>query len=318
MSAITPLPPAPSIADPANFNTKADAFVAALPGLVTEVNALEASLRAAANSIALPYTFSSTTTDSDPGAGNLRLSAGTLTVSTPYVIRADLVDNLGITRTTYLDTFGAATGTNKGAIRLQKVGDASAFADFVITAVASPSGYRNITATCVAVSSATPFSNNELLAMIFVRYGDTGATGPFASWTQIGSTVTISGSPSTLTFSSIPATYSDLLIVLDAAMSGATTPTISLSADGSNFSGAVNLTTSSPGALRGAIEIIGYRQDFQMTISALAQLSTVSPAATNDTAPNVVASKITGGIVAARIGTAGATFSSGTAKIFGR
>lgn len=37
---LTPLPDAPSTADPANFATKADALVAALPGLVTEINAL--------------------------------------------------------------------------------------------------------------------------------------------------------------------------------------------------------------------------------------------------------------------------------------
>ncbi len=38
MSALTPLPPAPSIDDPDNFATEADAFVAALGTLVTELN----------------------------------------------------------------------------------------------------------------------------------------------------------------------------------------------------------------------------------------------------------------------------------------
>jgi hypothetical protein len=40
MTALTPLPPAPNRTDPATFSDKADTFVAALPGLVSEINAI--------------------------------------------------------------------------------------------------------------------------------------------------------------------------------------------------------------------------------------------------------------------------------------
>jgi hypothetical protein len=44
MPTITPLPTPPSTSDPANFATEADTFIAALPGLVTEINAFGAAL----------------------------------------------------------------------------------------------------------------------------------------------------------------------------------------------------------------------------------------------------------------------------------
>jgi len=44
--AMTPLPAAPSRTTPADFSTKADVFVAALPGFVTEANALEVNVNA--------------------------------------------------------------------------------------------------------------------------------------------------------------------------------------------------------------------------------------------------------------------------------
>lgn len=40
MSLLTPLPDPPSISDPANFQSKADAFVAALQVMVVQINAL--------------------------------------------------------------------------------------------------------------------------------------------------------------------------------------------------------------------------------------------------------------------------------------
>jgi hypothetical protein len=44
--AMTALPPAPSRAVPSTFSTLADAFIAALPGFVTEANALETNVNA--------------------------------------------------------------------------------------------------------------------------------------------------------------------------------------------------------------------------------------------------------------------------------
>ena len=69
--AISPLPTPPSSSDPANFDTRADAFLGALPGLQTEANALAQNLHANAAFATLNLPGSGTaaaTTDPDGAA----------------------------------------------------------------------------------------------------------------------------------------------------------------------------------------------------------------------------------------------------------
>ena len=56
--------------------------------------------------ITIQYTFSTTTTDADPGNGNLRLSNATQNAAT--TIRTDLLDSGGMDWTSVLDTLDAA------------------------------------------------------------------------------------------------------------------------------------------------------------------------------------------------------------------
>src|SRR6185369_15458848 len=93
--------------------------------------------------IAIDYTFSTTTTDSDPGSGNLRLSNATQ--ASAVTIRADLLDSHGIDWTSVLDTLADADNAVKGHIRLVKRADLTKWLLYEVTALASPSGYRNIT-----------------------------------------------------------------------------------------------------------------------------------------------------------------------------
>jgi hypothetical protein len=145
---------------------------------VSELTAFQAALTsiAAGTAFAIPYTFSTTTTDSDPGAGFLRLSSATQNAST--VIRADLAGADGSTWTSVIDTFDDSTSAIKGQILLVKLGDATKWLAFNVTALASPSGYKNLTVTNVASSAASPFANNDSLVMKFTRNGDKGDTGP--------------------------------------------------------------------------------------------------------------------------------------------
>jgi hypothetical protein len=125
--------------------------------------------------ISIGYTFSTTTTDADPGSGALRLSSGTQNTTT--VIRADLLDTAATDWTTVLDTFDDSTNTVKGIIRIVKTSDASKWLTFNVTALASPTGYRNITVTNTGSSAASPFANNDAVTLTFDRAGDVGATG---------------------------------------------------------------------------------------------------------------------------------------------
>lgn len=162
----------------ATFRDDCDTFFGTdLPRFVTEGNAMAAQMTAAANGggFTIGYVFSTTTTDADPGAGNLRLSNATQNVST--TIRADLTDVGATDWSSVLDTFDDSTSTVKGQIRLTKLTDGTKWLAFNVTAVASPSGYRNITVANIGSSAASPFSNGDYILMTFTRTGDKGDTG---------------------------------------------------------------------------------------------------------------------------------------------
>lgn len=163
---ITPLP-TPPVRGSATFSASMNAYMTAFPTLTNEINAQVALLNAGSGmgAYAIPYTFSTTTTDSDPGNGVLRLNQATQNTAT--VIRADLLDSGGTTQTAVLDSFTSTAGTIKGYIRLVKTSDATKWLLFSITAVASPSGYRNITCSNIGSSAASPFANSDAIMLYF-------------------------------------------------------------------------------------------------------------------------------------------------------
>jgi hypothetical protein len=125
--------------------------------------------------LTIEYTFSTTTTDSDPGNGNLRLNQATQNTST--VIRADLLDRNGTTWTSALDTFDDSTSAIKGYLRLVRADDQSKWLLFSVSSLASPSGYKNITVANVASSENNPFVNGDTVLLTFTRTGDKGDAG---------------------------------------------------------------------------------------------------------------------------------------------
>ncbi len=120
--------------------------------------------------IVIPYTFDTTTTDSDPGTGKLRLNQATQNTAT--IVRADLFDSDGNDRTTILDSLDDSTSTVKGHLRLFKKSDPSVYLLFTLASIASPSGYRNLTVTLVEASAASPFANADNIILVFTPKGD--------------------------------------------------------------------------------------------------------------------------------------------------
>src|SRR6476646_2650826 len=129
--------------------------------------------------VTIPYTFSTTTTDADPGNGHLRFNQATQDTTT--VLRLDLVGSDATSWTTVIDTFDDSTSTIKGYIRVSKASNPALWMLFSIASLASPSGYRNITVTVVSSSGPNPFNDGDAVNLMFTRNGDkgdTGATGP--------------------------------------------------------------------------------------------------------------------------------------------
>ena len=175
-----PAAPDPATDTPQAFNEKAAAMVLAqrkLPGqinaTIAEIGAMIGAIGAiaAGGAYAIPYVFDTSTVDGDPGPGKLRLSHIPHNAST--FIRLDLTSG-GQDYTTLIDTFDDSTSAVKGSIRLVKQGDITKWMTFNLTAMASPSGYRNLSVVCTDSSVASPFSNGDPLLLFFQRNGDKG------------------------------------------------------------------------------------------------------------------------------------------------
>jgi hypothetical protein len=207
ISAITPSDPTTmtraqfSAAAPTTINDIVD-MVTELNTFAAQANALAAGLNAIATgaALAIPLTFSTTTTDSDPGNGILRLDNATQNTAT--TVRTDLIGNDGSTWTDVIALFDDSTSTVKGFITLVDTDDATKWLVFSVASLATPGGYVNITVTCVASSAANPFADGASLALKFTRTGDkgdTGATGTGITAQATGFTATGGTTPKTLT-----------------------------------------------------------------------------------------------------------------------
>lgn len=120
--------------------------------------------------IAIPYTFSTTTTNADPGNGVLRLNNATQSSAT--AIYLDVLGSDATDWTTVIDTFDDSTNTVKGHVRLFKTSDSTKWIVFEITALVSHSGYRELTVTEIGSSASSPFSNTDAISLGFTRAGD--------------------------------------------------------------------------------------------------------------------------------------------------
>jgi hypothetical protein len=116
--ALTPLPSAPSINDPTNFESEADAFLGALPGLVTEwndeivdQNAAIAAAQANLNALIAAAGFSGTSTTSNSigtGSKTFTTQTGKAWVVGSRIVAADT----GAPSTNYMA--GTVTAYNSG------------------------------------------------------------------------------------------------------------------------------------------------------------------------------------------------------------
>jgi hypothetical protein len=120
-------------------------------------------------------TYSTTTTDSDPGAGTFRFNNATFASITQIYI--DNTDAGGSTITALLDLVDDSTTTAaRGIIRLQKTGDPTVYRDFTVNgAVVDGTGYRKIPVT--PIQSSGTWTNGNSFSFTFFRTGNAGADG---------------------------------------------------------------------------------------------------------------------------------------------
>jgi hypothetical protein len=176
--ALTPPPAAPQRGDRTTFASRVDAFITWLINFVTELVALVANLDsiAAGGAYAIPYKFSSSTADTDPGVWWLRLNSATQGSVT--VIRVSNIGLDGKDWSSLYDSVQASTSATKGSIKVTKLSDPSKWIVFDITGgISNPGGYRNIIGTVRNISGANPFADGDGLILQIQRTGDKGDTG---------------------------------------------------------------------------------------------------------------------------------------------
>ena len=173
--AISTPPAAPQRGDRTTFAARVDAFITWLIGFVSELNVFIASLTSlsAGGAYSLSYTFSTSASEVDPGAGKLGLSSSPQNTSIALRVNTTSggVDVLGL-----LNDFDDSTSVVLGTVRLQKVGDPTKWLVFNVTAVVPMTGYMRLTVVNRGGSAPSPFVAGDALQLFFQRTGDKGDT----------------------------------------------------------------------------------------------------------------------------------------------
>jgi len=141
----------------------------------------------------LAMTWSSSTSDADPGAGKIAFNNGT--VSSVSILYVDDADDASADISGFVQSWDdVSNSTARGYVTVTKEGTPSTYATFKVSgAVTDASGYTKVPVTHI-VSNGT-FSNTDGVGVQFVHSGADGADGDMTSFTLAGS----AGSSQTIT-----------------------------------------------------------------------------------------------------------------------
>ncbi len=122
----------------------------------------------------LPYTFSTTTTDSDPGAGQIRLNNGTLGSVSQIFIDDSTAASGNPDVSAFILTWDDSTQTSdRGQVTITKKAAQQNFATYKINGASTDaSGYVKLAVTHVVSNGS--FSNSDAVFVSFVRTGNAG------------------------------------------------------------------------------------------------------------------------------------------------
>jgi hypothetical protein len=124
----------------------------------------------------IPYTFaSSTTTNTDPGAGLWRRNNATFASITELAVSYNSAATGNPSIANFVKTFDDSDSTIKGTLTITKSGAPQNIMVFQVTALNDQTTYGRLTVT--PVDSAGSFSASDSCLFVFARTGDKGATG---------------------------------------------------------------------------------------------------------------------------------------------
>lgn len=134
------------------------------------------------------YSFDTTTTDADPGAGKIRFNNATPASATEIYI--DLTDTYTADLTSFIDSWGTTGSAGKrGILQLRRIdlNRPQIRMFFMITEVVNATGYRKLTVQ--HLGSDSTFSANDLVSIVFTPAGPDGKSYLASSTTSLSMTV---------------------------------------------------------------------------------------------------------------------------------
>jgi hypothetical protein len=123
---------------------------------------------------AFDYTFDTSTANSNPGSGKLRLNNADLSLADALYINEN--DDLNNSIYNFLQTIDDSTSVIKGHFTISIKGNADVFALFAISGTHSH-GTNYFTVPASYLAGATSFASNADIVITFARTGDVGAQG---------------------------------------------------------------------------------------------------------------------------------------------
>jgi len=136
---------------------------------------------------ALSYKFTSSTSDADPGNGNIALnnasSTGTTTI---FIDNVDSLSSADMTQFISLLSGGNNPSSILGTVTLRKATFPEIFAQYSVTAVTNASGYQKLTVVNKGASAAAPFTSGDSLLVDIMLSGDKGDIGDLPSGAGTG------------------------------------------------------------------------------------------------------------------------------------
>ena len=126
------------------------------------------------------FTFSTTTTDSDPGDGTFRLNNATYLDATQIYI--DNVEYGGSSVVAWVNSFDDSTNNRKGVIKIYKKTDPSVWTSYYVDSLTNATGYKKINVTSISsVGTLTTDPGDCIITFSLAgntgEVGETGATG---------------------------------------------------------------------------------------------------------------------------------------------
>jgi hypothetical protein len=230
--------------------TNQDTIDTAADAVLTAADVVSAE--SAAGAVAVPFTFDSSTSMSDPGTGDFRFNNATVASVTAITLDANSADTGNPDVSDFIATWGASDSAEKAHITFKKSGTPATFATFKITAAVTDNT-THLELTVTHVDSNGTWTAADKAYVAWTRTGDAGAASPSASTTVEG-TVEIATQSEVNT--GTDATRSITPETLDAFVNGKTDTVITAS-DEILFADATDSNKSKKDTVQGILDLAG-------------------------------------------------------------